>query len=170
MGFTDYTTSPRTPKAFNELKAEGFEVEQKNGQYFVKIDDISVQVFEYDTVWTVKARRDEQVQNKQDEKQEKESGLQKLLKDLKVKFSICCDAFDTSLENMIDARHNYVTFMMRNHANTLSDLKGTNAYKEGEVLQNEKYATSYTEIKALAEVLSTNNEIQSVCSELRYLA
>ena len=26
------------------------------------------------------------------------------------------------------------------------------------------------EIKALAEVLSTNNEIQSVCSELRYLA
>ena len=173
MGFKDYTASNTTPKAYTELKAQGFEVEQKNGKYFVKIDGVSVQVHEYDTIWTVQARRNNIVdRQKKDsvDNQGKEIVLKEELNKLKEKFQVCLDVFDESLKNMKLARVNFRQYLSANNAHTLSDLKGTSAYKQGAVLQDAKFSTSSDEIAALSDVLQTNNQIQSVCSEMMYLA
>ena len=165
MAFVDCKTSAGTPRAYNELKAQGFEVEQKNGQYFVKIDGVSIQIYEYDTIWTVKARRDAIASNNNNEEK-----LQQQLSNLKEEFQMCLDRFDECLKNMKMARVDFSKFLRNNNAQFLSDLKGTNAYDTGKVKQEAKYSTSAAETAALGAVLRTNNQIQSVCSELRYLA
>ena len=160
MGLTDYTTSSKTPQAYNDLKARGFEVEQKDGQYFVKIDGKSYNIKPWDTVWTVTHRQVLDSENK-----EKESKLDARLKKLNEMFKAYCEAFDEKMDNLKAARHNFNTFLSNNHVSMLSQLEGTDAYSQGEALSDARYAASMDKCSALHAVLSTNNDIQSVCSQ-----
>lgn len=160
MGFENYKTSSKTPQAYIDLKAKGFEVEQKNGQYFVKIDGKSYNIKPWDTVWTVTHRQVLESENK-----EKESKLDARLKKLNEMFKAYCEAFEEKMDNLKAARHDFNTFLSSNHVSMLSQLKGTDAYTQGEVLDNERHIASMDKCSALHAVLSTNNDIQSVCSQ-----
>ena len=117
----------------------------------------------WDTVWTVTHRQT--LTDNKDAKTKLFNGL----KALKEKFSIACKQFDIDMENKKATRHEYVSFLMRNHAPNLINLKGTEAYEEGCALREAKYAASLKEIKALGRVLALNNSIQSQLSQIKYM-
>ena len=156
MGFGEYNTSAKTPQAFIDFKSQGFDVEQKDGQYFVKIDGKSYVINPWDTVWTVTHRQTVET---------KENVLDARLNKLKAMFEAYCDAFDEKMDALKAARHNFNSFLSRNHVSMLSQLKGTDAYAQGEKLSDMRYAAISDKNQALSAVLSTNNDIQSVCSE-----
>ena len=161
MGFEDYTTSTSTPKAYVEFQASGYEVEQKNGQYYVNLNGSKVAIKPWDTVWTVKSR---QLLENKSNKKDNDINSDKKFKDLKAEFNQYCEDFDNSMSLLKRTRRQFNSFLSQNHASTLSDLKGTEAYIQGKQLNDAKSLARATELQALAHVLSVNNEIQSYCS------
>ena len=165
MGFADYTTSSKTPQAYIDLKARGFEVEQKNGQYFVKIDGVSVQIYEYDTVWTVKARRDEQAS-----KQKRESQFDKEIEQGKADVKKYGDMFDQAMESVRTLRRSFNSFLASNGVSFLSQLTGEQ-YKEGLAIQDAKYDAISAKNRALHQVISAANKtVSACCSKIMYMA
>ena len=161
MGFTDYTTSSKAPQAYTDLKARGFEVEQKNGQYFVKIDGVSVQIYEYDTVWTVKARRDKQAQ---------ESRYDDEIKKGQAEVKKFGDMFDEAMESVRTLRRSFNSFLAKNGVSYLSQLTGEQ-YAEGAAIQEAKADATAMKNRALHQVISaTNKTVSACCNKIMYMA
>ena len=153
MGFADYTTSSKTPQAFTDLKAKGFECEQKNGQYFVKINGVSIQVFDYDTVWTVKARYEQESKEQKYDEEIKEGQA-----DVK-KYS---EMFEEALDNMKVLRRSFNSFLANNGVSFLSQLSGEQ-YEKGLAIQEAKEQATAVKNHALSEVLHATNRTVSAC-------
>ena len=152
------------PQAYQDFERMGYKVSQNYGQSFVEIYGKTFTIKPWDTVWTVTHRKT--LTNNEDEKNKLLGGL----KALKEKFSIACKQFDINMENKKATRHEYVSFLMRNHVPNLINLKGTEAYEEGCALREAKYDASLKEIKALGRVLALNNSIQSQLSQIKHMA
>lgn len=164
MGIAESKSMLTTPQAYTDFERQGYNVFQKDGQNYVEIDGNTCLINPWDTVWTVKHRN--LLTNKQNNAQRPK--LLKELDILKQKYKLTSEIFNIKMDELKDAGHRYITFLMSNHATNLSDLKGTQEYEQGKALRKARSLASLDEIHALADVLGTNNSIQGVCTQLRY--
>ena len=161
MTVNNYTHLNKMLETVQSLRDSGLNVENRNGQYFVKIYDLSVPIYNYDDVFSVYARADEL--KKQQIRDDNNARYDKEIEAGKAKVKKYSTMFDNAMAGVKYFRHEYLSFLSNNHASTLSDLIGTDKYKEGLILYTSRSEAITAKNKALALLCSAANETVSAC-------
>ena len=105
---------------FTQLKSLGFTVEQKDGQYTVTKDGITVVVSSSDTVWDVNRKYEEAVRKAQIENRKPENNEE--FQEHREKQLSFAEQFDYWMDAMKRLRGEFNSFLAQNNAKSLSDL------------------------------------------------
>ena len=113
---------------FTQLKSLGFTVEQKDGQYTVTKDGITVVITPSDTVWDVNQKYEEAKRKAQIESRKPENNEE--YKKHRTAQIECSNRFDYWIRMMQKLNGEYNSFLTQNGVKSLSDLTGDKK-KEG---------------------------------------
>jgi len=162
MGYTDYNAADKNSGILFELSARGCNIETKNGQKFVKIDNLNVPIYPEDNIFTLKNRY---IELKKDAiKNENIARYDKEIEEGKAKVKKYSELFDTWMEALKRESRKFLSFLSNNGVSYLSQLKSdSEKYKQGELILSAKNDASSAKNDALYWLLSAAHETGSAC-------
>ena len=135
---------------FTQLKSLGFTVEQKDGQYTVTKDGITVVVSSSDTVWDV-YNKFEEAKYKQYAESKRPENNEEFKKHREAQLE-AAELFDYWMRMMKELRGQFNSFLAQNNAKSLTDLTGDKK-KEGMEIYSAKSDAVSNKNAELARVM-----------------
>ncbi len=162
MAYTNYNAAAKNSGILQELRTCGYNVENRNGQYYVKIENISVPIYPKDDIFTLKNRFLELKQ--QEIRKENSARFDKEIEKGKENVAKFSSMFDMWMAALKQERHNLISFLSSNGVSYLSQLKNDKQkYEQGVAIQDAKYNAAQMKNRALAGLVSAAHDTQSAC-------
>ena len=162
MAFSTCTTLSQMAKTIKDLRDCGLNIVKQNNKYYIKIENVLVEVTEYDTVWTIRHKVQQEKLKKQGSRYDKE------IKEGQAEVKKQCEIFDKALELIRALRRQINQLLRNNEAKFLSELTGE-SYEQGVALRKEKADATTQKNSALAATQdAAHKTVGACCNKILY--